>query len=319
MLGPVYLCCCTHVQAKPDADGNRVRCKRVGIMYSVWHWPAVRAMDIQRAAGKVPVTVEDVIRSRKETPRGVAQWRNVGWAKALPACSVHRDCPKHFLRALCNELVTNACSPFVACMTMALMRKCVRCNAGVAAGARTLSDVIITPGVYSQSMAFLAHYSPQLGFYCLYKRRAAGTLNYNPANEGVYQTYKNQPDCRNITGILTQHAQWLTAAGIDYVVVRRDHKLCHENSVSGSAEYAAAAPSICWSLSVRRCRSTPPTFRTTTQPRTPSSCGLSRSCVRCALMSTLAPLVGMSAALWPCSATCNTATVWHCQPHKRVD
>jgi hypothetical protein len=61
---------------------------------------------------------------------------------------------------------------------------------------------------------------PQLGFYCLYKRRQPGTLNYNPANEGRYQSYKNQPDCANITGILTQHALWLTADGIDYVVVR---------------------------------------------------------------------------------------------------
>ena len=64
------ICPHTHVQVQLDAAGNRVRCKRVGIMYSVWHWPAVRAMDIQRAAGKVPVTVEDVIRSRQETPTG---------------------------------------------------------------------------------------------------------------------------------------------------------------------------------------------------------------------------------------------------------
>ncbi len=67
MLRPVYALG-MHVQL--DAAGNRVRCKRVGIMYSVWRWPAIRAMDIQRAAGKVPVTVEDVIRSRQETPTG---------------------------------------------------------------------------------------------------------------------------------------------------------------------------------------------------------------------------------------------------------
>ncbi len=58
------------MQAQLDAAGNKVRCKRVGIMYSVWHWPAVRGMDVQRAAGRVPVTVEDVIRSRQETTTG---------------------------------------------------------------------------------------------------------------------------------------------------------------------------------------------------------------------------------------------------------
>jgi hypothetical protein len=80
---------------------------------------------------------------------------------------------------------------------------------------------------------------PQLGFYCLYKRRPVGTLNYNPANEGRYQSYKNQPDCANITGILTQHAQWLTAAGIDYVVVRHDLR-CHGHVLRSTASAMAS-------------------------------------------------------------------------------
>lgn len=66
---------------------------------------------------------------------------------------------------------------------------------------------------------FLGHLQP--GFYCIYRRRQPGTLNYNVKNEGAYQSYENQPDCANITGILTLHAQQLTAAGIDHVVVVR--------------------------------------------------------------------------------------------------
>ncbi len=39
------------------------------------------------------------------------------------------------------------------------------------------------------------------------------------ALQGIYQTYSNQPDCTNITGVLTLHAKQLVAAGIDHVVV----------------------------------------------------------------------------------------------------
>lgn len=60
---------------------------------------------------------------------------------------------------------------------------------------------------------------PQMGTYCIYQRRQPGQLNYNAANEGVYQSFKNQPDCANVTGILTQHARQLVAAGVDHVVV----------------------------------------------------------------------------------------------------
>ena len=52
-----------------QADG-KTPCKRIGIMYSVWHWPASRATDMMRANGTTPVTVEDVLRSRRETPIG---------------------------------------------------------------------------------------------------------------------------------------------------------------------------------------------------------------------------------------------------------
>jgi hypothetical protein len=58
------------------------------------------------------------------------------------------------------------------------------------------------------------------GFYCIYKRRRPGELNYNASHEGRYQTYADQPDCEDIEATLTRHAQLLVAAGIDHVVVR---------------------------------------------------------------------------------------------------
>ena len=130
---------------------------------------------------------------------------------------------------------------------------------------------------------------PQLGFYCLYKRRLPGTLNYNPANEGRYQSYKNQPDCANITGILTQHAQWLTAAGVDFVVVRTVISQSSLLRLRPQQQLLlltlCASPADAHETSECQCRSMLPTFRITTRPRTPSSCGLSRSCARCVLMS----------------------------------
>ena len=63
------------------------------------------------------------------------------------------------------------------------------------------------------------HDAPQMGYYCIYRRRQPGQLNYNVKNEGVYQSYKDQPDCANIAAIARQHALQLTAAGIDHVMV----------------------------------------------------------------------------------------------------
>ena len=63
------------------------------------------------------------------------------------------------------------------------------------------------------------HDAPQMGYYCIYRRRQPGQLNYNVKNEGVYQSYKDQPDCANIAAIAKQHALQLTAAGIDHVMV----------------------------------------------------------------------------------------------------
>ncbi len=45
----------------------------------------------------------------------------------------------------------------------------------------------------------------QTGFYCIYKRRTAGQMNYNAAHEGSYQTYTKQPDCTNISESFIMH------------------------------------------------------------------------------------------------------------------
>jgi hypothetical protein len=63
------------------------------------------------------------------------------------------------------------------------------------------------------------HDVPQMGYYCIYRRRQPGQLNYNVKNEGVYQSYKDLPDCANIAAIARKHALQLTAAGIDHVMV----------------------------------------------------------------------------------------------------
>ncbi len=45
-------------------------CQRVGIMYSLWHWPAARATQLIADGGGTPLTMEGVLRSRLETPTG---------------------------------------------------------------------------------------------------------------------------------------------------------------------------------------------------------------------------------------------------------
>ena len=56
-----------------------------------------------------------------------------------------------------------------------------------------------------QSFAFTYHTIPENGPYCIYKKRPNETEGY-------------VPDCLNITGTLTMHANMLMEAGIDYVV-----------------------------------------------------------------------------------------------------
>ena len=44
-------------------------------------------------------------------------------------------------------------------------------------------------------------------------------LNYNPSHEASYQGFYNQPDCEGVGPTLKRHAQWLTEAGVDHVIV----------------------------------------------------------------------------------------------------
>lgn len=77
----------------------------------------------------------------------------------------------------------------------------------------TLEDVVRSNGTLALSdMApdstadgFYWHVEPEDGFYCIYRKRSN-------ESEGCL------PDCPNITGTLTRHANMLTGAGVDFVV-----------------------------------------------------------------------------------------------------
>lgn len=68
-------------------------CQRVGILYSVWHWPAWRATADVATDGGTYLTVEDVLRSRRETLTGgvgrhYADILNVGALCSSRSCSL---------------------------------------------------------------------------------------------------------------------------------------------------------------------------------------------------------------------------------------
>ncbi len=69
---------------------------------------------------------------------------------------------------------------------------------------------------------FYYQYDPQPGFYCIYHRRSAGAVNYNPAHEGTYG-HGAKPDCPTYKSILKQHAQQLNLLGVDFVFVDLTH------------------------------------------------------------------------------------------------
>eukprot|EP00698_Gefionella_okellyi_P004374 TRINITY_DN14044_c0_g1_i1.p1 TRINITY_DN14044_c0_g1~~TRINITY_DN14044_c0_g1_i1.p1 ORF type:complete len:564 (-),score=86.07 TRINITY_DN14044_c0_g1_i1:59-1750(-) len=71
-------------------------------------------------------------------------------------------------------------------------------------GTLILSDCAEKYGVDTAS--FLYHVKPELGYYCIYSRRAT-----DPAS--------TVPDCLNINSTLHTHATMLAGAGVDYVVV----------------------------------------------------------------------------------------------------
>jgi len=71
-------------------------------------------------------------------------------------------------------------------------------------GALVLSDIWDKYNVSDLTQAFYWQEEPLLGFYCIYRKR------WNES-EGVL------PDCVNITGTVTQQAEWFAQSGVDFV------------------------------------------------------------------------------------------------------
>ena len=72
-------------------------------------------------------------------------------------------------------------------------------------GSLVLDDIWYKYGVDGLTQGFFYQERPQLGFYCIYRKRVgeAGVL----------------PDCANITGIVSQQALWFAQSGVDFVTV----------------------------------------------------------------------------------------------------
>ena len=100
-------------------------------------------------------------------------------------------------------------------------------------GQYNLSDVWDKWGVESLTDGFYWQSKPKLGFYCIYRARPVRPPSHPPLQPplqppqlprvslelAVAQGEKPLvPNCANITGTLTAHANMLVAAGVDYVV-----------------------------------------------------------------------------------------------------
>lgn len=72
-------------------------------------------------------------------------------------------------------------------------------------GNLTLNDMLAKYNMVQASDGFYYHAQPELGFYCIYRKR--------PGQDGII------PDCPNITQTLTRHADQLLAANIDFITV----------------------------------------------------------------------------------------------------
>lgn len=69
-------------------------------------------------------------------------------------------------------------------------------------------DDLLTPALAQQAKAFRYHVTPDLGFYCLYRKRTG---------EAPYAEPDFAPDCPNITNVARTHAQKLWTAGVDFI------------------------------------------------------------------------------------------------------
>ncbi len=91
------------------------------------------------------------------------------------------------------------------------------------------SDMLATHGLLGQASSFHYHAEPELGFYCLYRRRPTDPILIEP--EFV-------PDCPNISAVAATHAAQLWTAGVDFVYV----DLTNFNTVSTAADVLALRP-----------------------------------------------------------------------------
>ncbi|KAA0167638.1 hypothetical protein FNF28_02706 [Cafeteria roenbergensis] len=72
-------------------------------------------------------------------------------------------------------------------------------------GQLQLSDILSKWGEESDAMHFYYQATPSMGYYCWYRAPPGGP--------------RVAADCENITATLTQEAQWLTRAGVDFVSI----------------------------------------------------------------------------------------------------
>lgn len=74
----------------------------------------------------------------------------------------------------------------------------------------TFADLLPTAALSQQAHAFRYHAKPQLGFYCLYRKRPG---------EAAYGEPNFVKDCPNIQNVARTHATQLWSAGVDFVFV----------------------------------------------------------------------------------------------------
>lgn len=84
--------------------------------------------------------------------------------------------------------------------------------------AHSMSEVLPVD-LFNVGEGFFYQHHPARGFYCIYKKRQPGDLNYTPSHEGMYLANTSIDDCTNVDATLAEHAQQLAGAGVDHVVV----------------------------------------------------------------------------------------------------
>lgn len=91
------------------------------------------------------------------------------------------------------------------------------------------SDLLAKHGLLDQASGFHWHDEPQLGFYCLYRRRPSDPPLAEP---------QQVPDCPDIAHTAATHAEQLWSAGVDFVYV----DLTNFNTLSTASDVMALRP-----------------------------------------------------------------------------